>query len=115
MPDSSFSFTAEVRPVCELGLSAARSAEPDEWEDVSCYVHEVELFRGRERFNDRFEAGDGVDQLRQPDRLGRSRRRPLGGRRSEVAPGPPDACRCRRAVGDPLAVPRLDRPVRTEI
>ena len=57
MPDAAFTWTAEVRPVCELGISDVREAEPDSWLDVSCYVHEAELFRGRDRFTDRFEPG----------------------------------------------------------
>src|SRR5436190_15054268 len=38
-------------------MSANRQAEPDSWLDVSCYVHEVEAFRGRDRFTDRFQPG----------------------------------------------------------
>ena len=46
-----------MRPVCQIGLSDERGAEPDTWLDVSCYVHEVELFRGRDRFTERFQPG----------------------------------------------------------
>jgi hypothetical protein len=53
--DSSFTFTGAVRPICEVGMSASRAAEPDSWFDASCYVHEAEIFRGRQRFTDRFE------------------------------------------------------------
>ena len=52
-----FLFTGQVAPVCEIGLGATRAAEPESWLDVSCYVHECEVFRGRERFNERFEPG----------------------------------------------------------
>ena len=56
MPDSSFVFTSEVRPICEIADSDYEG-DPDTWvwSDVSCYVHEVETFAGRERFNERFE------------------------------------------------------------
>lgn len=57
MPSPFFTFDPEVSPVCQIGMSDKRQAEPDSWLDVSCYVHEAELFRGRERFNDRFEPG----------------------------------------------------------
>ena len=43
-----------IGPVCEIGMSDVREAEPDSWMDVSCHVHEVEIFRGRERFSDHF-------------------------------------------------------------
>jgi len=54
---SHFSFSSQVRPICQIGMSTTRQAEPSSWLDVSCHVHEAELFRGRERFNDRFEPG----------------------------------------------------------
>lgn len=52
-----FSFNSSVIPLCEIGMGDPRAAEPSSWLDVSCYVHEAELFRGRERFNDHFEPG----------------------------------------------------------
>jgi hypothetical protein len=55
--EPSFTFAGEVSPVCEIGVSETRQAEPTSWLDVSCFVHEAELFRGRERFNERFEPG----------------------------------------------------------
>lgn len=57
MAEPQFAFTGSVRPVCEIGLSSSRQAEPSSWLDVSCYVHEAEVFRGRERFNERFDPG----------------------------------------------------------
>ena len=54
MADPAFTFTDQIRPVCEIGMSDVREAEPDTWLDVSCHVHEVEIFRGRERFSDHF-------------------------------------------------------------
>ena len=57
MGESFFTFDDRLHPICEIGLSATRQAEPTTWLDVSCYVHEAELFRGRERFNERFEPG----------------------------------------------------------
>jgi hypothetical protein len=50
-----FTWTEDYYPICELGISDVREAEPDEWVDVSDKVHEVELFAGRARFTDRFE------------------------------------------------------------
>lgn len=52
-----FTFTSMVAPVCQIGMSANRQPEPDSWLDVSCYVHQVEAFRGRDRFTDRFQPG----------------------------------------------------------
>jgi hypothetical protein len=52
-----FTFTDEVRPVCHIGLSDVRQAEPDEWLDVGCYVHRADVFRGRDRFTERFQPG----------------------------------------------------------
>src|SRR5580765_1334888 len=57
MPSPHFSFPGDVAPMCLIGMSDVRQAEPDSWLDVSCYVHEAELFRGRERFTDRFQPG----------------------------------------------------------
>ena len=67
MPDAAFTFTGQVRPVCELGLSDVRQPEPDEWLDVSCYVHEAELFRGRDRFTDRFQPGTATVTFKNTD------------------------------------------------
>jgi hypothetical protein len=57
LADSYFTFDPRVQPICEIGMSDKRLAEPGEWLDVSCFVHEAELFRGRERFSERFEPG----------------------------------------------------------
>ena len=57
MAEPYFTFDDRLHPICQIGLSTTRQAEPTSWLDVSCYVHEAELFRGRERFNERFEPG----------------------------------------------------------
>jgi hypothetical protein len=44
------------RPVCEIGISDVRQAEPDSWLDISEHVHEAEIYEGRARFTDRFDA-----------------------------------------------------------
>lgn len=48
MTASSFVFTDAYRPVCHVYTG-------DEWLDVSCFAHEAEIQRGRERFTDRFD------------------------------------------------------------
>jgi hypothetical protein len=52
-----FTWTNKVWPICQLGMSDVRLYDPTTWVDVSCHIHEAELFRGRERFNDRFQPG----------------------------------------------------------
>jgi hypothetical protein len=53
-----FPFASEVTPHCQIGISSSiDDPEPDSWLDVSCYVHTCEIFRGRDRFTDRFEPG----------------------------------------------------------
>lgn len=67
MAEPGFSFNTDVAPVCEVGMSDVRQAEPDTWLDISCHVHEAELFRGRERFNDRFQPGTATITLTNDD------------------------------------------------
>ena len=69
-------------------MSTTRLAEPTSWLDVSCYVHQAELFRGRERFNERFEPGTASVTFSNADRLGRSRRHLRRGRGGRAAAGP---------------------------
>lgn len=57
MPVPFFEFAPGVMPVCEIGMSGIQTAEPTSWLDVSCYVHTCEIFRGRDRFTDRFQPG----------------------------------------------------------
>ena len=88
VPDPYFPFAADVAPICQIGMSDIQQAEPDSWLDVSCYVHTCEVFRGRDRFTDRFQpgtcsitfsnsngwadlAGDGFDVAAAPCRPGR--------------------------------------------
>jgi hypothetical protein len=52
-----FTFDSRYHPICEIGLSTVREYDPGSWYDCSCYVHEAEIFRGRERFTDRFQPG----------------------------------------------------------
>jgi hypothetical protein len=82
VPDPYFTFAADVHPICQIGTGETRVAEPA-WLDVSCYVHQAELFRGRERFNERFEPGTASVTFSNADGWA-----DLGGTYTQVAAAP---------------------------
>lgn len=85
--DASFTFTDGAVPIIQLGLGDTRvptgignwdaavwdddnarwSGTEPSWWDVSCYAHEAEINRGRERTTDRFLAGTASVTLRNDD------------------------------------------------